>query len=220
MTTWLITGANRGIGLEIARQVSRRGDRVIAACRSTSDALSALDVDVLEGVEVGSDESVAEFAGKLEDGSIDVLVNNAGVLRGGSLGELDIEAIRLQFEVNSIGPLRVTSALLPKLAEEAKVGIVTSRMGSISDNDSGGMYGYRMSKAAVNMAGKSLANDLKGRGITVVLLHPGWVRTDMTSHNGLIDVDESARGLVSRLDSIGLEDTGTFWHTNGDPLPW
>jgi NAD(P)-dependent dehydrogenase (short-subunit alcohol dehydrogenase family) len=116
--------------------------------------------------------------------------------------------------------LLITQALLGNLDEGSKVGIITSRMGSIADNDSGGSYGYRMSKAAVNAAGKSLAIDLKPRGIAVGILHPGWVRTDMTGRNGLIDANESAKGLLARMDELNLDNTGTFWHANGELLPW
>jgi NAD(P)-dependent dehydrogenase (short-subunit alcohol dehydrogenase family) len=124
------------------------------------------------------------------------------------------------YEVNSLGPLLTTQALVGNLGEGSKVGIITSRMGSIDDNDSGGSYGYRMSKAAVNAAGKSLSIDLKPKGIAVAILHPGWVRTDMTGHNGLIDTDESACGLLDRMEELTLETSGSFWHTNGELLPW
>jgi NAD(P)-dependent dehydrogenase (short-subunit alcohol dehydrogenase family) len=116
--------------------------------------------------------------------------------------------------------LLVTQALLPNLHEGSKVGIITSRMGSIDDNDSGGSYAYRMSKSAVNAAGKSLSIDLKPRGIAVAILHPGWVRTDMTGHGGLIDADESASGLIKRMEELTLDTSGGFWHTNGERLPW
>jgi NAD(P)-dependent dehydrogenase (short-subunit alcohol dehydrogenase family) len=150
---------------------------------------------------------------------IDVLVNNAGILSEESLDDLDVERIRRQFEVNALGPLRVTQALLGNLGRGAKVAIITSRMGSVADNGSGGYYGYRMSKAAVNMAGMSLARDLRDRGITVLLLHPGMVATGMTGSRG-IPVAESAAGLIARIDSLGIADTGTFHHANGEPLPW
>src|SRR5690606_27563059 len=137
-----------------------------------------------------------------------------------SLDDLDFDRIRKQFEVNALGPLRVTKALLPHLKKGSKVALITSRMGSIADNGSGGMYGYRMSKAALNMAGKSLAVDLKDRGIAVIILHPGFVRTDMTGGNGMIDPDESARGLIARIEELTLDRSGTFRHMNGDELPW
>ena len=220
MPTVVITGANRGIGLELARQFKKRGDQVVAACRKSSDELAKLDIEVIEGVDVADDASVGRLASSFENRKIDVLVNCAGILSDESLGDLDFDRIRTQFEVNSLGPLRVTAALKNNLREGSKVAIVTSRMGSIEDNTSGGRYGYRMSKAAVNMAGRSLANDLKDDGVAVAILHPGFVRTDMTGHQGLIDPPESAAGMISRIDEMTLETTGTFWHTNGEIIPW
>lgn len=219
MTTTLITGANRGIGLEMTRQLAARGDTVIAACRGASPELAGLGVEIIEGVDVGSDDSVSELARQLEGRPLDRLVNNAGILQRTALDNLDWDAMLRQFEVNSIGPLRVTAALRANLASGSKVFIVTSRMGSIEDNTSGGSYGYRMSKAAVNMAGKSLSVDLKDDGIGVFLLHPGWVSTDMTGGTG-IDVTESAAGLIETMDRLGFEQTGTFWHQEGYALPW
>ena len=220
MPTVVITGANRGIGLELARQFNQRGDDVVAACRKPSDELAKLDIEVVEDVDVTDDASVGRLAAGLEGRTIEVLVNCAGILSDESLGDLDFKRIRKQFEVNSLGPLRVTAALRGNLGEGSKVAIITSRMGSIEDNTSGGRYGYRMSKAAVNMAGRSLANDLKGDGVAVAILHPGFVRTEMTGHQGLIDPPESAAGLIARIDEVTLETTGTFWHTNGEVIPW
>ena len=220
MPTVLITGANRGIGLEFCRQLAARGDTVIATCRTPSAALTALPVEVIPGVDVADDDSVAALAAALSGRTIDLLINNAGVLIRTSLESLDFELIRKQFEINSIGPLRVTTALRDNLVQGSTVAIITSRMGSIADNTSGGHYGYRMSKAAVNMAGKSLSLDLRPLGITVVMLHPGWVRTEMTANNGLLNTDESVAGLLARIDQTTLDDTGTFWHTNGAPLSW
>lgn len=219
MMTVLITGANRGIGLEMARQYSQRGDEVIAACRHTSPALDELGIRVIGDVDVASDSSVGALAEQLEGKAIDRLINNAGILERNSLDRFDADSMERQFRVNAIAPLRVTTALLPNLGKGSGVFIITSRMGSIEDNSSGGSYGYRMSKAAVNMAGKSLSVDLKERGIGVFLLHPGWVSTDMTGHTG-IDVQQSASGLIERMDSLGPGQTGTFWHQEGYELPW
>ena len=205
MATFLITGANRGIGLEMTRQLAARGDEVIVACRQSGPALDALGVEVLEGIDVTSDDSVASLAGKLAGRRIDRLVNNAGILERNALGELDFESVERQFRVNSVAPLRVTAALRGALQEGSKVFVITSRMGSIDDNTSGGSYGYRMSKAAVNMAG--------------FLLHPGWVATDMTGQTG-IPVQESAAGLIARMDELDISQTGTFWHQEGYELPW
>ena len=172
----LVTGANRGIGLELCRQLAARGDEVTGVCRHSSDALRALDVRVVEGVDVGSAESVTRLQEQLSGEHLDWLINNAGILSVESLDNLDFEAMERQFRINTLGPLRVTAALLPLLSSGACVGIITSRMGSIADNTSGGYYGYRMSKAAVNMAGMSLARDLADRGIAVTLLQWGWLQ--------------------------------------------
>jgi len=220
MATVVITGANRGIGLELTRQYLERGDTVVAACREPSHELEAVGARVVGDVDVTSDDGVRGLAAAVEGTPVDVLVNNAGLLSDESLDDLDMDRIRKQFEVNSLGPLRVTSALLGSLREGSKVAIVTSRMGSIEDNTSGGRYGYRMSKAAVNMAGRSLAHDLRARGVAVAILHPGFVRTDMTGHQGLVDPPESASGLIERIDELTLDASGGFWHANGERLPW
>ena len=220
MSHVIITGANRGIGLALAKQFADRGDQVTALCRRSSPALDALDVTVHEAFDVADGDAVDRFAASQAPGSVDLLVNNAGILDGMGLDSLDEASIRRQFEVNALGPLRVTRALLPALAPDARVALITSRMGSIGDNTSGGSYGYRMSKAALNAAGKSLAHDLKGRGISVAILHPGYVRTDMTGQNGLVDTAESARGLIERMDALTPANSGSFWHVNGDILPW
>ena len=219
MTKILISGANRGIGLEVARQCAKRGDEVIAACRHASPELEGLGVEVIEGVDVTSDSSVAALAKRMEGRRLDWLINNAGILQRTSLDNLDYAAMERQFQVNSIGPIRLTAALRGNLAKGSRVFIITSRMGSIEDNTSGGSYGYRMSKAAVNIAGKSLSVDLEPDGIGVFLLHPGWVATDMTEGTGIAP-EQSASGLIQRMDSLGLAETGTFWHQEGYALPW
>ncbi|MDH4032113.1 MAG: SDR family oxidoreductase [Chromatiales bacterium] len=222
MSTCLVTGANRGIGLELCRQLAARGDSVIAVCRSPSAELEKLDVEVTGGVEVTDPVSLLRLARHLEGRRIDVLVNNAGVLRRDKLGGLAVavDDMILQFRTNSLGPLLVTEALTPNLKRGSKVAIITSRMGSVADNTSGGAYGYRMSKSAVNNAGASLAHDLAGKRIAVALLHPGYVRTDMTGGEGFIDTAEAAAGLLQRIDELTLETSGGFWHSNGETLPW
>lgn len=221
--TVLVTGSSRGIGLELCKQLNERGDRVIATCRQSTDALAALDVEVLENVDVSDPKSLTLLSARLKERKIDWLINNAGVLQSFSLDDLDMSCIanfKKMFDVNSLGPLLATKLLLKHLGSGSKVGLITSRMGSITDNDSGGSYGYRMSKAAANAAGKSLAIDLKSQGIAVGILHPGYVRTDMTGHIGLMDADESVIGLIKRMDNLNLTNTGSFWHTNGDLLSW
>jgi NAD(P)-dependent dehydrogenase (short-subunit alcohol dehydrogenase family) len=220
MATILITGANRGIGLALARAYAARGDRVIAACRVGSKALADLGVEVHDGAEVGDDASVERLATGLGDTRIDVLINNAGIHSNETLDDLDFDRIRKQFEVNALGPLRVTRALLPHLHKGSKVVIVTSRSGSIGDNGSGHTYGYRMSKAAVNMAGVNLAIDLKPRGIPVLLLHPGMVKTDMGGGPGAVEARDAAARMVARIDEMSLDSTGKFCHAEGYELPW
>ncbi len=220
MSRAVVTGANRGIGLELARQLVARGDTVAATSRATSAELEALDVHVFENVDVGDQQSVADFARRLGDEPIDMLINNAGILTSEELDSLDWDRLRRQFEVNTLGPLRVISTLIPCMAAAGKIGILTSRVGSMADNSSGGMYGYRISKAGANMVGVNLAHDLKPRGIAVFLLHPGYVKTGMTRGQGFTDPDEAARGLIERMDALTLADTGTFWHANGERLPW
>jgi NAD(P)-dependent dehydrogenase (short-subunit alcohol dehydrogenase family) len=151
---------------------------------------------------------------------VSLLINNAGILTHEGLDALDLEAIRKQFEVNALGPLRITAALAPRLVSGAKVALITSRMGSVADNSSGSYYGYRMSKAALNMAGVSMAHDLKRRGVAVAILHPGFVRTEMTNNNGSVEPAEAAKGLLERIDALTLETSGGFWHMNGERLPW
>jgi NAD(P)-dependent dehydrogenase (short-subunit alcohol dehydrogenase family) len=204
----------------MTRRCHGRGDQVIGVCRSSSDDLAGLGVEVVEGVDVTDDDSVAMLADAIGGRSLDILINNAGFLTDESLRDLDFDRIRRQFEINSLGPLRVTAALRASLGRGSKVAIVTSRMGSIEDNTSGGSYGYRMSKAAVNMAARSLAHDLAPGGVAVVILHPGYVRTDMTGNQGLVDAPESAAGLIARIDELTLESTGLFFHANGERLPW
>jgi NAD(P)-dependent dehydrogenase (short-subunit alcohol dehydrogenase family) len=149
------------------------------------------------------------------------LINNAGILVwGDKLGALNVPGIRKQFEVNALGPLLVTDALRGNLKAGAKVAFITSRMGSIDDNTSGGAYGYRMSKAALNMAAKSLAVDLREQGVCVAILHPGMVKTDMVGSHGQVEPDDAARGLLQRIDALSLETSGGFWHANGERLPW
>jgi len=219
MAKYLVTGCNRGIGLEICRQLRRRGDDVIGVCRSTSEEVEELGIRLVDDVDVSQAADVERLKEILGDEALDVLINNAGILRRDSLDELDVDAIDEQFQVNTLGPLRVSRALLKNLHKGSKLAIITSRMGSIADNGSGGYYGYRISKAAVNMLGVTLARDLDQRGIAVALLHPGMVATEMTGGQG-VDVKDAARGLLSRIDELTLETSGGFWHAEGQELPW
>ncbi len=222
-STVLITGANRGVGLALARHYRDTGWTVIGVCRGSgtdTDELREAAGRVIEGVDVTRDEDVARLAVELEGESLQLLINNAGLLRDERLGELDFDSIREQMEVNAYAPLRVTEALLANLGEGSKIANITSRMGSIADNDSGGRYGYRASKAALNAFGRSLAMDLAPRGIAVAQLHPGYVQTRMVNFGGLITPEEAAAGIAARIEALTLDTTGTFWHSNGEALPW
>jgi NAD(P)-dependent dehydrogenase (short-subunit alcohol dehydrogenase family) len=221
MTLSIVTGANRGIGLALAAQLRTRGGTVLAACRKSSPALAALGAEVVEGVDVTQPEGISRLVRAVGDRAIDLLIQNAGILVWGDrLEALDVEGIRRQLEVNALAPLLVTAALRPRLARGGKLALITSRMGSIEDNSSGGGYGYRMSKAALNMMGKSLAIDLRQAGVAVALLHPGMVKTEMTGKYGQVEPADAARGLLARIDELDLQSSGSFWHANGEKLPW
>jgi NAD(P)-dependent dehydrogenase (short-subunit alcohol dehydrogenase family) len=219
MATALITGANRGIGLELSRQLAERGDTVIALCRKGSPELEEIGVRVFEGVDVTDRASLEAVSSELGDTQLDILINNAGIFENETFDDLDFDRIRRQFEVNALGALLVTSTLQRHLSVGSKIILLTSRMGSIDDNGSGSFYGYRMSKAALNMAGVNLAHDFRSKGIAVAILHPGMVATEMTGRNG-IPATESAEGLIARMDELQLRDSGGFWHANGERLPW
>ncbi len=217
----LITGANRGIGLALTKGYCARGDKVYAVCRQTANELSSLENTVIiEGIDITSDQDIQKMKQALYDIPLDIVINNAGILYDEVLGDINYQTIEKQYQVNTLGPLRVSEALVDNLTAGSKIGFITSRMGSIADNTSGGRYGYRMSKAALNAAGMSLAQDLKSHQIAVAILHPGYVMTDMTNHTGLIDSALSASGLMQRIDELTIETTGSFWHTNGELLPW
>jgi NAD(P)-dependent dehydrogenase (short-subunit alcohol dehydrogenase family) len=219
-TTALVTGANRGVGLALCRRLQQRGRSVIGACRTSSRELDELGVRVEAGVDVTSDAALAALAARLDGVALSELYCNAGILREDGLPDVDFDDVRAQLEVNALGPLRTVKALRLNLRRGSKIALVTSRMGSIGDNGSGGYYGYRMSKAALNAAGMSLAHDLARDGVAVAILHPGYVRTDMTEGAGSVDPDDAARMLVDRVDALTADTSGTFWHANGQVLPW
>ena len=220
MARWVIVGASRGIGLEMVRQLCARGEEVVAAVRAATPALAETCAEIVEGVDVTSEEGAARLARALSGRRVDALVHNAGILKGDTLATLDFAEALRHYDVNALGPLRIVRALLPNLREGAKVGIVTSRVGSLGDNTSGGNYAYRMSKAAANMAAKNLSIELAPRGVAVAALHPGYVRTDMTHGRGNIEADVAARGLILRMDELDMDKTGAFWHAEGYELPW
>jgi NAD(P)-dependent dehydrogenase (short-subunit alcohol dehydrogenase family) len=219
MATILVTGAGRGIGLGLVQAFLARGDEVLAVCRSPSSELRALRAEVIEGIDVAQDDCVGRLKDAVHGRPLDVAINNAGILERETAGVLDVAGIRRQFETNALGPLRVSSAIRASLHEGSKLVIITSRMGSLADNGSGGMYGYRMSKAAVNMAAINLAHELRPTRVSVGLFHPGMVATDMGGKGG-VTVAESVAGLLARIDELTLETSAKFFHANGQPLPW
>ena len=219
MPPWLITGSNRGIGLALCRELQARGDAVVAVCRHASPELEALGVRIEAGLDLSEATAPARLAGRLGELPLAGAILNAGMLEADRLETLQPDSLRRQFELNALAPLLLTQALLANLPAGARLGLITSRMGSIGDNGSGGLYGYRMSKAALNMVGRSLAIDLKPRGIAVALLHPGLVATRMVGFDG-IPPQQAARGLLAQLDRLSLASSGGFWHANGEQLPW
>jgi 2-glutathionyl-2-methylbut-3-en-1-ol dehydrogenase len=232
MATKLIIGADRGIAHAMSRRLHQRGDSVVAACFGDGADLAALGIHVEPGVDVTSDEAVTGLAKRLEQQGtrLEWLVNVAGIMHLDTLDTVDYDDVRKQFEVNTLGPLRVVRELRGLLDEGAKVGIFTSRVGSLGDNTSGGDYAYRISKAAANMVALNLHHDLKHRGIAVQALHPGMVLTHLLD---VVDPDQMARyasaysppekaaeQLIAVLDGLTVAAAGQFQHANGDILPW
>ena len=221
MTTTLITGAARGIGAEMVAELRHRGGTVIAATRSPAPHLAKLGAEVIDGVEVTNPLAVAHLAGQLKGQTIDVLINNAGISNSDDWEKEPLDNMRKLFEVNALGPVEVTRRLLPYLAPKAKIVMITSRLGSIAGTTAAiPDIGYRMSKAALNIAGKLMAESLKDRGVTVLMIHPGYVKTGMNEGRGDIDAKTSAKGVLALIDRHGIDKTGTYWHVDGQALPW
>lgn len=222
--TILITGANRGLGLEFARQFSAAGWRVIGTARNPDEAneLKEHAVRVLQ-LDVVDQASVDRLAASLNGQAIDLLINNAGIFpRVNSIDEINVDDYNRTLAVNTLGPVRVTRALLPnlRLGEKKTIVNISSRLGSIDLNDSGGSYGYRESKAALNMFTRTLANELQPEGFICATVHPGWVRTDMGGENANLTPKESVSGMRAVIDKIRVEDSGTYWSYSGDQVPW
>ena len=221
MSTFLVTGSNRGIGLELCKQIHERGDEVIATCRNASLELKNLGLRIEEGIDVSSQESINNLRQSLSGLELDCLIHNAGIYEYNSFNDLDQQSILRQFEVNALSPICMTHSLKGLLKKTSKIAFITSRMGSIGDNSSGSSYGYRMSKVAMSMAAKSLSIDLLKEDIYVAILHPGLVSTRMTGFtNSGISTNKSASGLLKLIENLNKNNTGQFWHVNGDILPW
>ena len=215
----LVTGANRGIGLALTRGLLGQGHSVIGTCRQSSEALEESGARI-ESLDLQDPEAIARFGADLAGETLDLVVQNAGVFLSDRLDKLDVAGLRQQWEVNTLAPLLLTAALRPCLKRGSKVVFLTSRMGSIGDNSSGGYYGYRLSKAALNMVGANLSRELAPSGISVALLHPGYVRTEMTRGQGDVSAESAAAGLLDRIEELSLASSGRFLHANGIELPW
>ncbi len=228
----VVTGANRGIGLELVRQLRDRGDEVEACARHPEQARELVTLAGgrvhLHQVDVTEPASVRALADSLGDAAIDVVFNVAGVYggTGQSLGQmaedLSLGDVASTFDINASGPLRVTLALLPHVRRGSvkKLVHVTSGMGSIGDNSNGGYYAYRMSKAALNMMSRSLSVDLRREGITSVVINPGWVQTDMGGAGAPTTVVDSVKGILQQTDAATLADSGEFLNWKGGRLLW
>ncbi len=226
MPSVLITGANRGLGLAFARQYADDGDRVFATCRAPGAAgdLNALEGDItVHRLDVADLGNIEALAAELKGEAIDILVNNAGILTESQrMGTIDYAAWEEELRVNTIGPIAVAQAFAPHLdrCKSPRIAFISSTLGSIGGNTSGGHYLYRSSKAALNAAAKSLAIDLAPKGVIVLLFHPGWVRTDMGGPGAAIDADTSVRGLRRLIGRAKPRDSGRYMTYQGDDLPW
>lgn len=229
METTLITGANRGIGLAFARHYAGAGWNVLAGCRSPGDAPQLAELSTRHPgrvtvfpIDVTDAASIAAAARAAGDRPIDLLLNNAGVTaRQETLDGLDFDAWRHVLDVNTLGPVRVAAAFLDQVARSGRrlVVTVTSRMGSLTE-DGTGYYAYRSSKAAVNMAMRCLAHDARGRGVAVVVVHPGWVRTDMGGEQAPLTPEQSVASLARAIDRFGMAESGGFFDHDGSTIPW
>ncbi len=224
MGTAVVIGADRGIGAALVEVYHGRGDAAVAVCLGDRDAWTGRGVRTIGRIDVTSDAAVSKLAAELGDTPIDTLVHVAGVGAFDRWGRFDFDRMLDDYNLNALGPLRVVSALADNLRDGSRVGIVTSRMGSIGDNASGGMYSYRMSKAAANMLGVNLHHELEPRGVRVVLLHPGTVATQMTKGlrgwDRFLQPAEAAAGLAAQLDRLGPDSPVEFRHQDGTLLPW
>jgi NAD(P)-dependent dehydrogenase (short-subunit alcohol dehydrogenase family) len=222
--TYVITGANRGIGLELARQLTGRGDHVIATARRGAEVADLLDIGArIEALDVSDDASVTAFAQRMSGDPVDVLINNAGTAPlARQLADLDFEVMLATFSTNAIGPIRLAQALMPNLKAGRRRVIVnlSTEMASIAGNRSGGYYSYRASKAALNMLTKTLAVELTGKGFSCVAVNPGWVKTRMGGPHAPLPVEDSVTALVKLIDRLTVKDSGNFLSYDGSALAW
>jgi len=225
MSLILVTGANRGIGLEFTRQYLSRGERVIACCRnpdqsSELQSLACPELDIIS-LDISDEASITSLPGQLGGQKITVFINNAGVYGSKqALDQIDLSEWIEVFRVNTMAPLLLTRVLLPYMDAGARLAFLSSKMGSIAENTSGSTYVYRSSKTALNQVVRSLSHDLAHQGLPVVVLHPGWVKTDMGGPNALIDTQTSVKGLISVIDNLDESTSGHFFNYDGAEIPW
>ncbi|MDC1173190.1 SDR family oxidoreductase [Methylophilaceae bacterium] len=226
--TVLITGTNRGLGLEFVEQYSQLGWKVLACCRDLNNANELFNlqkkfpsIEILE-LDVGNLNDINVLSNKLKDRTIDVLINNAGIYRSGTLGSVDPKAWIESFKINTIAPYILIEALISQIMKSdlKKIISITSKMGSIDDNTSGGSYIYRTSKTALNSMMRSLTHDLASKGISTLTLHPGWVRTDMGGSNAWINSSESVIGMIKQIKKLSQENSGRYLDYAGKTIKW
>ncbi len=230
MATILVTGANRGLGIEFVEQYLNEGNEVIATYRNENSSMDLIEMGnersnlKLLQLDVSSNKSLNSFAENLGDSPIDIFINNAGVYgpRNSSFGNVDEENWIPAIKINAIAPILLTQLIIKNIRSGAdkKLIYITSKMGSIDDNKGGGAYVYRSSKTALNAVVKSLSVDLENEGMTVALIHPGWVKTDMGGPNALIDKDTSVRGMTEVISNLDISSTGNFYNYDGSIIPW
>ena len=228
MKTVLITGSNRGLGLEFVKHYSENNYNVIACCRNTDDAndlysLSKKNDSIqIYALNVGNTDQINVLSKSLQNQPIDILINNAGIYRSSTLGNINKDDWVDSFLINTIAPFEIIQNFLPHLlnGESKKVISITSKMGSIDDNTSGGSYIYRTSKTALNSMMRSLSHDLLGQGISTLTLHPGWVRTDMGGAGAWIDVNESVKGMIKQIEKLSTNNSGRYIDYAGKPINW
>ena len=228
MTTVLVTGSNRGLGYEFVKQYNEEGFDVIACCRNIKEAENlknlaetSSNIKIYE-LDVSNIKAIKNLSEKLQDKKIDVLINNAGIYRSSNVRNIDYDEWLESFKVNTIAPYQIVENFLAQISNSdlKKVVSITSKMGSIDDNTSGGSYIYRSSKTALNSMMRSLTHDLKDQGIATLTLHPGWVRTDMGGPGGWIDAFESVQGMIKEIDKLNINDSGKYLDYAGKSINW
>jgi len=228
MTTVLVTGANRGLGYEFVKQYSENKFDVFACCRNVNEAkklkeLAEISVNIkIYELDVGNVKTIKSLSQQLKNEKIDVLINNAGIYRSSTVGNINYDEWIESFKVNTIAPYQIVENFLEQIinSDLKKVVSITSKMGSIDDNTSGGSYIYRSSKTALNSMMRSLTHDLKNQGVATLTLHPGWVRTDMGGPGGWINSIESVQGMIKQIDKLTIDDSGKYLDYAGKTINW